>query len=72
MTSETEKFSTPSSKLMHETFNHLSTIVSIAQFILINEELSPKLKEDMNRLIAAAHQVSHNLRQVAKILEEEE
>ena len=57
---------------MHETFNHLSTIVSIAQYMLMNEELSPKLREDLNRLIASAHGISHNLRQLAEILQEDE
>ena len=42
------------SKLMHETVDQLSTVVSIAQFALISEELSPKLQNDLKRIIQAA------------------
>ena len=59
------------SELMHETFDHLSTIISIAQFCLINEDLSPKLQADMKRIIQTTHETSNHLKHLAEFLLED-
>jgi hypothetical protein len=59
-------------KLMHATINQLSTIVSIAQFNLLSEEMSPKLRDELKRIIQAARDASTYLKQLAEILPEEE
>jgi Na+/phosphate symporter len=61
-----------SSQLMHETIDQLSTIISIAQFSMLNDELSPKLKEDLQRVVQAARGAAENLRQLGDMLHEGE
>ncbi|MBN1218713.1 MAG: hypothetical protein JXM69_07285 [Anaerolineae bacterium] len=72
MTSETEQAPVTSSKLMHQTVDQLSTIVSIAQFSLMSQDMSPKLQEDLRRIIQAAREASNQLKQLAEIMREEE
>jgi len=72
MTSEIEQTPTTPSKLMHATINHLSTIISIAQFNLMGEDMSPKLQNELKRIIQAARDASTNLKNLAEILPEEE
>jgi hypothetical protein len=71
MTFEIEQTPTPS-KLMHATINNLSTIISIAQFNLISEAMSPKLQEDLKRIIQTAREASNNLKALAEIIQEDE
>ena len=72
MASEVDRASVTPSKLMHEILNNLSTIISIAQFDLMGETMSPKLQEDIKRMIQTAHEASHHLKHLAEILVEEE
>ena len=72
MTSEVEQSPTSPSKLMHQTIDHLSTILSIAQFYLMDEAVSPELQADMKRIVQTAREVSSNLRHLAEILLEDE
>jgi hypothetical protein len=72
MTSDTEQGSTSYGKLMHETVDHLSAIISIAQFYGMSEDLPSKARTDMKRLVQIAHKVSDNLKHLAEILPEEE
>ena len=58
------------SYLMHETINHISTIISIAQLSLISKEMSPEVQADMKRIIETVRQMSDNLKQLAELLEE--
>jgi hypothetical protein len=71
MTFETEQTPTPS-KLMHATINNLSTIISIAQFNILSEAMSPKLQEELKRIIQTAREASTNLKALAEILQEDE
>ncbi|MBN1993589.1 MAG: hypothetical protein JW953_12890 [Anaerolineae bacterium] len=71
MTSEIQQTPATPAKIMHETFNQLSTIVSIAQFSLLNEEISPKLQEDLKRIIETVRVISNHLKHLAEMLEEE-
>jgi len=61
MTTDVEQTSKSSSKLMHETIDQLSTIVSIAQFALISEDLPPKLQDDLKRIVQAAHGAANHI-----------
>ena len=72
MTSGIEQPPTSPSKLMHQMINHLSTIISIAQFYLMDETVSPKHQADMKRIVQTAKEVSSNLRHLAEILLEDE
>jgi len=73
MTSEVEQSppNTPS-KLMHETIDQLSTIISITQFSLMSEDMSPKLQEDLKRVIQAARNAADHIKHLGEILREEE
>jgi len=72
MTAQTEQAPATPSKLMHQTVDQLSTIVSIAQFDLISADMSPKLRDDLGRIIQAAREASEHLKQLAEILREED
>ena len=72
MTSDVGQTSTSHRKLMHETVDHLSTIISIAQFYGLNEDLPSEARADMKRLVQIAHKISDNLKHLAEILPEEE
>jgi hypothetical protein len=72
MTSEVEQTPNTPSKLLHETVDQLSTIISIAQFSLISEDMSPKLREDMNRIIQATRSAADHIKHLGEILREEE
>ncbi len=73
MTSEAEQSpSNTPSKLMHETVDQLSTIISITQFSLMSENLSPKLQEDLKRVIQAARNAADHIKHLGEILREEE
>ncbi len=71
MTSEVQP-SLSLSKLMHETLNQLTTIISIAQFNLISEDMSPKLQNELKRIIQTTSSAADNLKRLAEILHEEE
>jgi hypothetical protein len=71
MTSDAEQTSTSHRKLMHETIDHLSTIISIAQFHGMNEDLPSEAQADMKRLVQIARGVSNNLKHLAEILLED-
>jgi hypothetical protein len=71
MSSETDEFVIPS-VLMHDTVNHVSTILSIAQNSVLGREMSVEVQTDLKRIIEMARQVATNLKQLAEILEEEE
>ncbi len=73
MTSEVEQTppNTPA-KLLHEIIDQLSTIISIAQFSLMSEEMSPKLQKDMKRVIQAAHNAADHIKHLGEIVREEE
>lgn len=62
---------TDPSRLMHEMMNHVSSIMSIAQFALISKEMSPELKADMERIIQNTREVTTYIRHLAEVLEEE-
>jgi hypothetical protein len=62
---------TDPSRLMHEMMNHVSSIMSIAQFALISKEMSTELKADMERIIQNTRQVTACIRHLAEVLEEE-
>jgi hypothetical protein len=70
MTSEVEETPSSPSKLIHETIDQLSSIVSIAQFALISQELSPKLQEDLKRIIQAAHGAAGHINDLSDMLRE--
>jgi hypothetical protein len=72
MTNKTGQDSQSPSKIMHETVDQLSTIVSIAQFSLISQELSPKLQDDLKRIIAAARGAADHIKVLGEIWREEE
>ena len=72
MTSDAEQTSTSYGKLMHETVDHLSAIISIAQFYGLNEDLPSEARADLKRLVQIAHEISGNLKHLAEILPEEE
>jgi signal transduction histidine kinase len=59
-------------RLMHDTVNDVSTILSIAQNSLLSREMPDEVQADLKRIIQTARQVAANLRQIAEILEEEE
>ena len=62
---------TDPSQLMHEMMNHVSSIMSIAQFALISKEMSSELRVDMERIVQNTKEVTHYIRHLAEILEEE-
>ena len=72
MTSDAEQTPTSYGKLMHETVDHLSAIISIAQFYGMSEDLPSKAQADMKRLVQFAREVSNNLKLLAEILPEED
>ncbi|MFC1976477.1 hypothetical protein ACFLXQ_08760 [Chloroflexota bacterium] len=72
MTSEVEQSPTTPAKLLHETVDQLSTIISIAQFSLMSEDMSPKLQEDMKRIIQAARDAADHIKHLGEIVREEE
>jgi Na+/phosphate symporter len=72
MMSKVEQTPNTPSKLLHETVDQLSTIISIAQFSLISEDMSPKLGEDMNRIIQAARNAADHIKHLGEIFREEE
>ena len=63
--------STDSSRLMHEMMNHVSSIMSIAQFALISKEMSSELRADMERIVQSTRDVTACVRHLAEILDEE-
>ena len=71
MTSQIDPSETPS-HLLHETVNLLSTIVSIAQLNVLDEDTSPKLQGELKRIIQAAREASENLKSLAQLLQENE
>lgn len=62
---------TDPSQLMHEMMNHVSSIMSIAQFALISKEMSSELRADMERIVQNTKEVTSYIRHLAEILEEE-
>ena len=62
---------TDPSQLMHELMNHVSSIMSIAQFALISKEMSSELRADMERIVQNTKEVTTYIRHLAEILEEE-
>lgn len=72
MATDVEQTPNSSSKLMHETIDQLSTIVSIAQFALISEDMPPKLQEDLKRIIQAAHGAANYINDLGDMLREGE
>ena len=62
---------TDPSQLMHELMNHVSSIMSIAQFALISKEMSSELRVDMERIVQNSKEVTSYIRHLAEILEEE-
>jgi hypothetical protein len=72
MTSNVGQPSISPGKLMHETVDHLSAIISIAQFYGMSEDLPSKAQADMKRLVQFAREVSNNLKLLAEILPEED
>jgi signal transduction histidine kinase len=68
MTTKAEQTPESPSKLAHETIDKLSSIVSIAQFALISEDLSPKLQEDLKRIIQAAHSAAEHINDLSDML----
>lgn len=71
MASEIEDFIAPG-ELLHDTLNQLSSIISIAQYRLINDEVSPDIATDLKRIIEMTREAATNLKRLAEILEEEE
>ncbi|MBE7469869.1 MAG: hypothetical protein DPW09_14130 [Anaerolineae bacterium] len=71
MTSETEEV-LPPGVILHDTLNHISSIISVAQLCLINKEVSPEIQHDLKRIVAMTKQVAANLKRLAETLEEEE
>ena len=71
MTFQFDPSGTPS-HLLHETVNLLSTIVSIAQLNVLDEDTSPKLQGELKRIIQAAREASENLKSLAQLLQENE
>jgi hypothetical protein len=57
--------------LMHDTINDISTVMSIAQNCLMNQELSPEIQADLKRLVQTMRHVSDNIKHLAEILDEE-
>ncbi len=72
MTTDAEHTSTTPSKLLHETIDQLSTIISIAQFSLITEELSPKTENDFKRIIQTARDAAEQIKQLSEMIREGE
>ncbi|HXW00216.1 MAG TPA: hypothetical protein VEC93_17485 [Anaerolineae bacterium] len=71
MMPETEEF-IPPEVLLHDTLNHVSSILSIAQFCLISKEVPPEVQGDLKRIIEMTREVAANLKRLAETLEEEE
>ena len=71
MMSETDKF-IPPGDLLHDALNHVSSIISIAQFCLISKEASPEVQRDLKRIIETTREVATNLKRLAETLEEKE
>jgi len=72
MTTDVDQTPQSPSKLMHEAIDQLSSIVSIAQFALISEELPPKLQDDLKRIIRAAHGAAGHINDLGDMLREGE
>ena len=68
MTDDIDQTPNSPSKLMHETIDQLSSIVSIAQFALISEDLPPKLQHDLKRIIQAAHGAANHINDLGDML----
>jgi len=64
--------SIPPGALLHDTLNHLSSIISVAQYCLISKEVSPEVRGDLKRIVEMTKEVAANLKHLAEILEEEE
>jgi signal transduction histidine kinase len=71
MMPETDEFIPPGA-LLHDTLNHVSSILSIAQFCLISKEVPPEVQGDLKRIIEMTREVAANLKRLAETLEEEE
>jgi hypothetical protein len=72
MPTEVDQTSKTPSKLIHETVDQLSTIVSIAQFALITEELPPKLQDDLKRIIQSARGAADHIKELSDLVREGE
>jgi hypothetical protein len=59
------------SEVMHDLLNHVSAIMSIAQFALISKEMSSELRADMERIVQNTREVTACIRHLAEILDEE-
>jgi hypothetical protein len=70
MTTEVDQTPKTPSKLIHETVDQLSTIVSIAQFALISEELPPKMQDDLKRIIQAARGAADHVKDLSDLVRE--
>lgn len=58
------------SVLMHDTLNDMSTILSIAQFCLISQEMSPELRVEVERIVDTGKQMSDKLKRMAEVMQE--
>lgn len=58
--------------LMHDTINQISTVMSIAQNCLYNQEMSPEVQAEIKRIIQAMRDVSNNVKHLAEILDEDD
>jgi hypothetical protein len=58
--------------LMHETLNDVSTIMSIAQLCLISKEMPPDVRQEIKRIIETGREMSHKLKLMAEVLQEED
>lgn len=72
MTSEIEEVLPPGA-ILHDTLNQVSSIISVAQLCLINnQEVSPDLRQDLKRIVEMSKEVAANLKRLAETLEDEE
>ncbi len=71
MSPETDDAPVTPSVLMHDTLNHISTVMSIAQFCLLSKEMSPEVQSDMKRIVESVRRIADNLKHLADILSEE-
>jgi hypothetical protein len=72
MTTELDQTAKTPSKLVHETVDQLSTIVSIAQFTLISNDLPPKLRDDLQRIVQAARDAAGHVQELSDFVREGE
>jgi hypothetical protein len=72
MTTELIQMPKTPSKLVHETVDQLSTIVSIAQLVLISNNLSPQLKDDLKRIVQAAREAADRVQELSDFVREGE